>query len=255
MQTAPILAAAVCLSAPAGAFAQIIFQERTDEAGLAEPLAGMMGHGGAWGDFDGDGRIDLFVGGFADRPDAEYAPAAGPVRNRLFRNLGGGKFADAGQAAVAQFARTSGAVFADLDGDGDLDLYVANNAKGKTKHPGGSPQHAAQLQPSSLFENRDGQFSDVSARSGACPADVLTARNVGVFDYDGDGRLDLFVVEDKFTAEPGSRLLRSESGLKFAEATAEGGLPGEPFGLGEAPQISTATGCPISSCPTATAFS
>src|SRR5213593_2488337 len=64
----------------------IAFRDVTKEAGLLEPLAGIMGHGAAWGDFDGDGKIDLFVGGFADRPAGEYAPAAGPVGNKLFRN-------------------------------------------------------------------------------------------------------------------------------------------------------------------------
>src|SRR5262245_51968931 len=68
------------------------FRDVPKDAGLLEPLAGIVGHGGAWGDFDGDGLIDLFVGGFCDRPDSEYKPAAGPVPSRLFRNLGNGKF-------------------------------------------------------------------------------------------------------------------------------------------------------------------
>src|SRR5213593_1151984 len=71
----------------------IRFVDVTKEAGLLEPLAGIMGHGGAWGDFDGDGLVDLYVGGFCDRPNSEYKPAAGPVPNRLFKNLGNGKFA------------------------------------------------------------------------------------------------------------------------------------------------------------------
>jgi hypothetical protein len=57
-----------------------------------------MGHGGAWGDIDGDGLIDLFVGGFADRPNAEYAPAAGAMTNKVFRNSGDEKFAAVDQA-------------------------------------------------------------------------------------------------------------------------------------------------------------
>ena len=82
-----------CFGLVSGAQAQIRFEDVTEAAGLKAPLAGLMGHGGAWGDFDGDGRIDLFAGGFCDRPNAEYAPAAGPVGGRLFRNEGGGKFA------------------------------------------------------------------------------------------------------------------------------------------------------------------
>src|SRR4051812_41263484 len=75
--------------APAGEY-PIVFTDVTREAGLLGPLAGMMGHGAAWGDFDGDGRPDLYVGGFCDRPDSAYKPAPGPVPNRLFRNLGNG---------------------------------------------------------------------------------------------------------------------------------------------------------------------
>ena len=64
---------------------EIRFRDVTKSAGLFEPLAGIMGHGAAWGDFDNDGRLDLFVGGFCDRPDAEYLPHKGPVPSRLFR--------------------------------------------------------------------------------------------------------------------------------------------------------------------------
>src|SRR5262245_42962846 len=107
----------------------ITFTDVTKQAGLYEPLAGIMGHGGAWGDFDGDGKIDLFIGGFCDRPNSEYKPAAGPVPNRLFRNLGNGRFELVKQSAVETYGRASGAVFADLDNNGTLELYVANNAK------------------------------------------------------------------------------------------------------------------------------
>src|SRR5688572_29357555 len=89
------IAMALCaaIQYAAAADAGVHFEDVTDRAELRAPLAGLMGHGGAWGDSDGDGQIDLFAGGFADRPDAEYAPAAGPVLNRLFRNEGNGRFA------------------------------------------------------------------------------------------------------------------------------------------------------------------
>ena len=211
--------------------AEIRFDDVTEQAGLRAPLAGLMGHGGAWGDFDGDGRIDLFVGGFADRPVAEYAPAPGPVLNRLFRNEGGGRFAAVDVPGIGAPARTSGAVFADLDNNGTLELYVANNAKQKAGK-GGELQQVAQMQHSQLFRNDAGKLTDISAASGACPESLFTARNVGVFDYDADGLLDLFIVEDKFTKAPRSTLLRNLGGLKFADANEAAGLPSDIFGLG-----------------------
>src|SRR5690348_4991182 len=92
------LALVVTLAAPPPG--EIVFTDATETAGLVEPLAGLMGHGGAWGDIDGDGKLDLFVGGFCDRPNAEYAPAAGPVSSRLFRNRGDGTFERLSQPGV-----------------------------------------------------------------------------------------------------------------------------------------------------------
>jgi enediyne biosynthesis protein E4 len=211
------------------------FRDVTDAAGLREPLAGFMGHGGAAGDFDNDGRIDLFAGSFSDRRNAEYAPASGPVPNRLMRNLGDGRFALMEGPGGSAFARTSGAVFADLDNDGDLELYIANNAKADAGKESAEPQRSAKTQRSELFRNDGGgKFTDISKESGACPERLLTARNVAVLDYDGDGLLDLFVVEDKFTRSPRSTLLRNLGGLKFKDATREAGLPEDIFGLGSA---------------------
>jgi hypothetical protein len=179
---------------------EIRFRDVTEEAGLVEPLRGMMGHGAAWGDFDADGRPDLFVGGFCDRPNT--------ISARLFRNAG--KFERTGQVEIE--ARTSGAVFADLDGDGDLDLVAMNNAAGKL------------LVQSKLFRNDGGKFVE----AGELP--VLTGRNVGVFDYDGDGLLDLLVLEDRLrNRSPKSVLLRNRGGFTFEDSRL---LPEGLYGLG-----------------------
>ena len=105
-----------------------VFRDVAAEVGLTESLRGMMGHAAAWGDVDGDGFLDLFVGTFADRPPALYQKggAKGPVPNMLFLQRRG-KFELSPQKAIAWHGRASGAVFADLDNDGLPELYVTNN--------------------------------------------------------------------------------------------------------------------------------
>lgn len=211
----------------------IRFEDRTKEAGLVEPVRGIMGHGGAWGDYDGDGKVDLYVGGFADRPADQYKPADGPVSNRLLRNLGNGKFERVRDKAVEVTGRTSGAVFADLDNNGTLELYVANNAKPRAGRRAKTDiQKAARLQLSNLFRNDGGKLVDISKTSGAVPPELHTARNIGVFDYDNDGLLDLLVVEDRFRRGPRTVLLRNEGKLKFRIVNKQVGLPDDLYGLG-----------------------
>lgn len=211
---------------------QIRFEDVTTAAGLREPLANLLGHGAAWGDVDADGDVDLFVGSFADRPTADYAPRTQPPANVLLLNRGDGSFAPVADSQAASYARTSGAVFADLDNDGWPELFVSNNAKGKARKDRGEIQTRATTQRSQLFKNKSGVLVEVSAASGACPDRLLTARNIGVFDYDLDGLLDLFVVEDRFTPSPRSTLYRNRGGLRFEDSTAAAGLPEDVFGLG-----------------------
>ena len=192
---------------------EIRFCDRTDEAGLRHPLADLMGHGAAWGDLDGDGDLDLFVGSFADRPDEAYGKTGKPVIGRVFVQQADGTFIGQG-GPTRHPARTSGAVFADLDNDGDPELYVANNAKASAKTGTPEPQATARTARSRLFENQGGSFV-ARPDCGAVPEGLLTARNVGVFDFDGDRLLDLLVIEDKFTQSPNSSLFRNLGGLKF----------------------------------------
>jgi hypothetical protein len=203
-----------CWASPAsGTGGEIRFEDVTSDYGLIEPLAGMHGHAAAWGDVDGDGSPDLFVGTFADRPEQEYRHrgAGGPSPDRLLRL---GAESTAGFPEV--YGRTSGAVFADLDNDGDLDLVVARNPRD------GERQDA----PTTVYEN-NGEFTAVE--SGVDPA--LGGRSVGVLDYDADGLLDLFLVEDVYEGGS-SRLYRNVGDLGFEDVTSAAGLPVDVHGLG-----------------------
>jgi len=124
----------------------------------------MSGAGVAAGDFDGDGACDLY---FCNNGGA----------NALFRNRGGWKFenvaAKAGVACTNQIS--TGAAFADLDGDGRLDLLV-NSFMG----------------PNACFLNAgDGRFTNVTASAGLVSSGGTTSLALG--DVDGNGTLDLYV--------------------------------------------------------------
>jgi hypothetical protein len=129
-----------------------------------------MGAGGAWLDFDNDGDLDAYLvqGGF-------LAAARETDRNRLFRNNGDGTFADVSAATGADVPGYGmGAYAADIDNDGDVDLYVTRvGSNVLLRNDGGS------------------RFVDVSAESGVDDGGFGTG--AVFFDYDGDGFLDLYV--------------------------------------------------------------
>jgi hypothetical protein len=204
---------AVLLPSHAGERA-IVFEDATAASEIAKQLTGIMNHAAACGDINGDGFPDLYAGMFCDRPADQYKGADGPVPNVLLLNQKG-KFANSGQQAVVMKTRTSGAALVDLDNDGDLDLYVSNNSV------------RVIFAPNRLFENVNGQFRDISEGNGACIQ--MGGRSVAPLDYDGDGLLDLLVLEDT----PGrTRLFRNMGGLKFEDASAKAGLPDSLPGLG-----------------------
>lgn len=191
----------------------------TGELGLVDPLTGMFVHAAAWGDVDGDGRPDLFVGTFADRAPERYRVrgAAGPAPDRLL-------LARDGSFIPVEFpvefgdvpGRTSGAVFADVDADGDADLVLSRNAGLRNQQDGGLR----------FFENREGRL--VAGPVIDLPG--FQGRTVGVFDADRNGLLDVVVAEDRF-GDTGTRLFLNRGGWSFTDATEASGI-GRVFGLG-----------------------
>ncbi|MDP8959442.1 MAG: CRTAC1 family protein [Actinomycetota bacterium] len=207
-----------CWSAPIEAGSgpgPVAWENVTRAAGLWEPLLGMRGHALAWGDVDGDGWADVFVGTFADEPTEDYQQrgAEGPAPDRLL--LGGPDGFVVDESFPTELGRTSGAAFADLDGDADLDLVVARNSRDRYQGPG-----------TQVLRNHQGAFEVASVLSSE-----LGARSVGVLDYDGDGLLDLFIAEDRWTGGS-SVLLRNEGELRFRDVTRAAGLPADVDGLG-----------------------
>jgi hypothetical protein len=146
------------------------------------------GMGSAIGDIDGDGDLDWFV-------SSTFPPPMYTVGNRLYQNRGDGLFDDMTEAAGVQDGSWGwSASFGDLDNDGDLDLYHVNGWAT-------SPQH--QNTPNRLFENLgDGTFTEVAAEAGAeAPGD---GRGVILADFDDDGDLDIFVVNNQEVIKEGS---------------------------------------------------
>ena len=171
-----------------------------------EPLSSQSQHerfssGLAAADYDGDGDVDLYVAG------GNFAP------NALYENQGDGKFVDvAGAVGVDLIHWGSGPAFGDIDGDGDLDLFI------------GSTEQSVYL-----FENRiatDGVFVDISETSGL----RMQARNTvsaTFYDYDSDGFLDLFLAHWGAYREPmedTETLWRNNGDRTFTNTSVESGL-------------------------------
>jgi thioredoxin-like negative regulator of GroEL len=194
------------------------FDDVTVLTGLAE-LAGGYGHGVAVGDYDNDGHSDLFVTRWRS-----YA---------LYRNRGNGTFEDATERSGLHGPRDwpTSSAFADLDADGDLDLYVCHylDWDSRRSHPCPDPDRpnaylycvprGFEAKADHVFRNDHGRFVDVTADAKIVDHD---GRGLGVViaDLDDDARPDIFVAND-MTA---NFLFKNAGGFRFDEVAESAGV-------------------------------
>lgn len=193
------------------------FEDASASSGIAAMPRG-YGHGVAIGDYDNDGRPDVFVTRFGS-----YA---------LYRNQGNGRFQDQTDAAGLGGRRgwPTSSAFADLDKDGDLDLYVCHYVRWDPEHatrchdreskkPSYCEPKIFESEPDRLFRNDDGRFVDVSEEAGIIDHD---GRGLGVVavDLNGDMLVDLFVANDMSA----NFAFMNQGGGKFLESGLESGL-------------------------------
>jgi hypothetical protein len=161
-----------------------VFEDVTLAAGLGEPIATQAA---GWADYDNDGHLDLYVAGEFDarRPDPRN-------RGRLYHNRSDGTFEDvAARAGVTNDRFGKGVAWGDYDDDGRPDLYVSNLG-----------------QPGRLYHNRgDGTFEDVAPLLGVTEPSFGFA--CWFWDYDNDGRLDLWINPNRATL---SEVIRDQLG-------------------------------------------
>jgi enediyne biosynthesis protein E4 len=217
------------------------FTDVTDKAGVASSGWSTCA---TWFDFDNDGRLDLFVSSFVfyDKSQNPLCTDATlqrryycvprlfkPTPSRLYRNNGNGTFADVSrESGIADSpGKSFGAVATDVNNDGLMDLFVANDTM-----------------PNFLFVNKGGgKFEEIGLAAGVAYGEAGRPRSgmgVDAADYDADGWQDLFVANidheffslyhnDKdlvFTDQPGeiapSTHLLSGWGLKFFDYDNDG---------------------------------
>jgi len=210
------------------------FEDVTERTGLKGQ--GFM-TGAAWSDYDRDGDLDVFVPGYVSI-DLNNLPVFGSSktcsfkgirvqcgprglpgeRDYFYRNNGDGIFEEiADKIGVADKPNYYGlgVVFVDVDNDGWLDLFVANDAS-----------------PNDYYKNnKNGTFSDISFETGASYSGAGVEQGsmgIGVGDYDNDGNLDIFVTN--FEGEHNT-LYRNLVNKGFLDVSSQSGVgqPSMPF--------------------------
>ena len=236
-----------------GTFTDVIVEATSDSFGLKEKQ-GDATRSVVWGDYDGDGDLDLYATNSGARvTDPPFVEA-----NVLYRNNGDGTFSSgAVEAGVADERFAMGAAWGDYDNDGDLDLAIANHARIEQLEEKLGPRPESPYaqyktnwfnEAGALYRNDgDGAFTDVAPSLGILQDpttlkeewDIATVKCGSPwqpfwFDYDNDGDQDLFFTCETSHVEypsgaildfPGTNLLyRNNGDGTFADVTRETGL-------------------------------
>ena len=180
------------------------YDERAAEMGLAKN--GCPGRQASWLDFNGDGRLDLYVvcgrrgGGFWDYVPRALQAVGGDdgSPNQLYEQLPDGRFRDVAPELGLDFGEAGTSVWLDVDADGDLDLLWASTTG------------------IWLYRNQDGRFT----AEPQTPHPTTLVRKLTLADIDADGDLDVFAA-----AAIGSRLLVNQDGTFDSVTPGEFGLP------------------------------
>ncbi len=190
------------------------FKDVTKEAGLAVEMYGL---GCAVGDYDNDGREDIYITALDG--------------NHLFHNEGNGKFVDVTRkAGVRDGGFSTGAVWFDFDNDGKLDLFVSHYvdwsiATDQTcqldgKHKSYCTPELYKGQSGTLFHNLgNGRFEDATRKAGLYDPSSKSL-GVALLDFDNDGWIDLFVAND---TQP-NKLYRNNHNGTFTDSALSAGV-------------------------------
>ncbi len=175
------------------------FRDVTNEAGVAG--IHNWSTGACMADINGDGRLDIYVCNSGNLKGDNRA-------NELFVNQGNNKNGvPAFKEAAAEYGIddrgfSTHAAFFDYDRDGDLDLYVLNNAFRALSTFDLSKNLRRERDPDGggdrLYHNDNGKFVDVSAEAGIYGSVIAFGLGVSVSDIDNDGWLDIYVANDFF---------------------------------------------------------